>query len=70
VTIGFEAVEGGGMEEVEAVSNLRAGTAVFRVCQGAWQTEGRTYFNLSPAEAVAYYQDDFELVGRELAAKR
>ena len=31
VTIGFEAIEGGGMEEVEAVGNLRAATAVFRV---------------------------------------
>lgn len=30
VTISFEAVEGGGMEEVEAVGNLRAATAVFR----------------------------------------
>ena len=31
VTISFEAVIGGGMEDVEAVSNLRAATAVFRV---------------------------------------
>ena len=28
VTIGFEAVDGGGMEEVEAVGNLRAATAI------------------------------------------
>lgn len=67
VTIGFEAVEGGGMEEVEAVSNLRAGTAVFRVERGNWLTDGRALFNLTPAEAVDYYQDNLELVAKELA---
>lgn len=67
VTVGFEAVEGGGMEHVEAVSNLRAATAVFRVKRGAWSTDGRTLFNLNPAEAVAYYQDNLELVGEEVA---
>ena len=70
VTIGFEAVEGGGMEEVEAVSNLRAATAVFRVERGSWATDGRALFNLNPAEAVAYYQDNLELVGTELAQNR
>src|SRR5262245_55091031 len=38
VTIAFEAVEGGGMEHVEAVSNLRAATAVFHYVNGVWQT--------------------------------
>ncbi len=67
VTIGFEAVEGGGMEHVEAVGNLRAATAVFHVERGRWSTDGRALFNLNPAEAIAYYQDNLELVGRELA---
>ena len=67
VTIGFEAVEGGGMEEVEAVSNLRAATAVFRVERGNWATDGRALFNLNPVEAIAYYQDNLELVGQEFA---
>lgn len=67
VTIGFEAVEGGGMEDVEAVGNLRAATAVFRVERGSWATDGRALFNLNPAEAIAYYQDNLELVGQELA---
>jgi hypothetical protein len=67
VTIGFEAVEGGGMEEVEAVANLRAATAVFRVEGGNWATDGRALFNLNPVEAIAYYQDNLELVGQELA---
>ena len=67
VTIGFEAVEGGGMEDVEAVGNLRAATAVFRVERGNWATDGRPLFNLNPAEAIAYYQDNLELVGQEVA---
>jgi hypothetical protein len=67
VTIGFEAIEGGGMEDVEAVGNLRAATVVFRVERGSWSTDGRALFNLNPAEAIAYYQDNLELVGQELA---
>jgi hypothetical protein len=70
VTIGFEAIEGGGMEEVEAVGNLRAATAVFRVEGGNWSTDGRALFNLNPSEAIAYYQDNLELVGQELAQHR
>jgi hypothetical protein len=67
VTIGFEAIAGGGMEEVEAVSNLRAATAVFRVERGNWATDGRALFNLTPTEAVNYYQENLELVAQELA---
>ena len=69
VTISFEATLGGGMEEVEAVSNLRAATAVFRVQQGRWSTDGRAIFNLNPAEAVEYFHDNLELVGHEVAAR-
>ncbi|MEX2119333.1 MAG: hypothetical protein WD847_07050 [Pirellulales bacterium] len=67
VTIGFEAIEGGLMEGVEAVGNLRAATAVFRVERGRWQTDGRAIFNLNPTEAIAYYQDNLEIVGQEVA---
>jgi hypothetical protein len=67
VTIGFEAIEGGGMEQVEAVGNMRAATAVFRVERGNWATDGRALFNLTPSEAVAYYQDNLEFVAHELA---
>ena len=68
VTIGFEAIEGGGMEDVEAVGNLRAATAVFRVERGDWATDGRALFNLTPTEAVNYYQDNLELVGARTGA--
>ncbi|MBI2824720.1 MAG: hypothetical protein HYX69_08545 [Planctomycetia bacterium] len=67
VTIAFEAIEGGGMEDVEAVGNLRAATAVFRLDRGRWQTDGRAIFNLNPAEAIAYYQDNLVLVAQEPA---
>lgn len=65
VTISFEAVEGGPMEGVEAVGNLRAATAVFHFRALAWQTQGRAVFNLNPAEAIAFYREDFELIGQE-----
>jgi len=69
VTISFEAVLGGGMEDVEAVGNLRAATAVFRVQQGRWSTDGRAIFNLNPTEAVEYFHDNLELVGHEVASR-
>ena len=65
VTISFSAIAGGGMEHVEAVSNRRAATAVFIFRQGRWTTDGRTLFNLNPAEAVEFYHDNLELVGHE-----
>ncbi|WP_146446563.1 hypothetical protein [Botrimarina colliarenosi] len=55
VTIAFEAEAGGGMEEVEAVGNLRDATAVFHWRDGRWQTEGRTVFNLSPEQTRQRY---------------
>ena len=60
VTISFEAIPGGGMEEVEAVSNLRAATAVFRFDHGHWETEGRAIFNLSPVEAIRHFGHELE----------
>ena len=39
-----KAMRGGGMEDVEAVGNLRAATAVFRVEKGSWATDGRALF--------------------------
>ena len=62
VTISFEAVEGGGMEDVEAVSNLRAATVVFRLDGPEWRADGRALFNLNPAEAIAHFQHELETV--------
>lgn len=55
-TISFAAIEGGGMEDVEAVGNLRSATAVFMHRGQGWITEGRVIFNLEPAEALAKFQ--------------
>jgi hypothetical protein len=55
VEIGFEAIEGGGMEEVEAVGNIRAATAVFRRENDQWITDGRTVFNLSPQQTISHF---------------
>jgi len=65
VTISFEAIEGGLMEGVEAVGNLRAATAVFIYGPQGWETQGRVMFNLNPSEAIAYYISLVELVGNE-----
>jgi hypothetical protein len=55
-TVSFEAVEGGGMEDVAAVGNLRAATAVFVHRHGAWTTDGRAVFNLDPAGTLDHYR--------------
>ncbi len=62
VTISFEAIEGGGMEDVEAVGNLRAATAVFQFDGQDWRTDGRALFNLSPEQAIQRYQHEVETV--------
>ena len=60
ITISFEAIEGGGMEDVEAVGNLRAGTAVFFFDGQRWDTLGRAIFNLEPIEALRHFQHELE----------
>jgi len=63
MSIKFEAIPGGGMEEVEAVDNAKAGTAVFYYdLKHHWVTEGRAIFNLNPSEAVRRFQDTLEPV--------
>lgn len=62
VTVSFEAIEGGGMEEVEAVGNLRAGTALFSHNGRKWATQGRVVFNLEPREVLERYRESLEAV--------
>jgi hypothetical protein len=62
VTIGFEAIEGGGMEDVEAVGNLRAATAIFTWNGGNWTTSGRAVFNLEPHEVLDRYRGNLDPV--------
>jgi hypothetical protein len=64
VTIGFEAIEGGGMEDVEAVGNLRAATAVFTNNGREWTTQGRAVFNLEPREVLDKFRESLEPIDR------
>jgi len=63
VTIAFEAVEGGPMEGVEAVGNLRNATAVFVFERGHWATSGKAVFNMNPDEALRHFHNQYERVG-------
>ncbi len=53
----------------DAVGNLRSATAVFRFDGHHWETEGRAIFNLTPTEAIHFYQRDLELMGQEVARR-
>ena len=52
VNLSFEAIEGGDMEDVEAVSTIRDGCAVFHNQGGRWGTGGRVLFNMNPETAA------------------
>ncbi len=62
VSIQFEAVEGGPMEEVEAVGNRKAATVVFRLDGPDWEVDGRALFNLNPAQTIEQFQHELEEV--------
>ena len=62
VTVSFEAIEGGGMEDNPNVGNLREATAVFRLDGTRWMTDGRTLFNLNPEEAILHFHKELEFV--------
>ncbi len=52
VNISFDAIEGGDMENVAAVSLIRDACAVFHLAKEGWQTSGRALFNMNPSEAA------------------
>lgn len=62
VAISFEAIAGGPMEDVAAVGEVRAATAVFQYADENWRTDGRAIFNLNPAEALDRFQSSLETV--------
>jgi hypothetical protein len=49
----------------DAVGKMQLGTAVFRFDRDHWETDGRTILNLTPKEAVRYFQRDWKIVGHE-----
>jgi hypothetical protein len=62
VSIRFEAVEDGPMQDVPAVAQEKVASAVFHYAHGRWGTGGRVLFNLSPEQALVHYADQFEAV--------
>jgi hypothetical protein len=67
VTVAFEGIGQTTTSTTDLMSNLQAGTAVFRFDKVRWVTDGRVILNLSPSEAIRFYQSDLEIVGQELA---
>ena len=60
VSIQFEAIEGGDMEGLPAVGNLRNASAVFFYHRGRWQTLGKAVFNLNPDEALRHFATQYD----------
>jgi hypothetical protein len=57
VSIQFEAVEGGDMEDVPAVRDLKNASAVFYFDRGQWRTLGQALFNKNPNEVIRHYNN-------------
>ena len=67
VTVALEGISHLTTSATDLMSNLQAGTAVFRFDKAHWVTDGRVILNLSPDEAIRFYQNDWEMVGQEMA---
>jgi len=64
VTISFEAIEGGEMDGVAAVGNLRHASAVFFYHGGQWSTVGKAVFNMNPEETIKHFEKQYERIDR------
>ena len=62
VSIQFEPPAGGCAENGDLVSSRNAATVVFRLDGPEWEVDGRAYFNLNPAETIARYRHELEMV--------
>ena len=62
INISFEAIEGGDMEDVDAVGLLRDAVAVFHFQNGGWGTGGRALFNMNPEDALQRLEGQFKPV--------
>lgn len=69
VNLGFEAIEGGDMEDVKAVSTIRDGSAVFHFQEDSWGSAGRVVFNMAPSQAAEHLMPDAQHVFRREASK-
>jgi hypothetical protein len=62
LTISFEAIEGGDMEGLAAVGNLRNASGVFFFDGSRWTTAGKAVFNLNPDEAIRHFAGQYKRV--------
>jgi hypothetical protein len=60
VTSHFEAIEGGDMENVAAVSLPRQGCGLLHFSRGEWSASTRILFNLSPQQVILQFADQFD----------
>lgn len=67
VTIYFDGPSAPLMLEHGLGDNSCDATAVFRFDGRHWDTEGRAIFNLTPTEAIHFFERDLEMVGQEPA---
>lgn len=63
IELHFEAIEGGDMEEVAAVSTVRDACAMFHYQYGHWGTGGKALFNMNAGDAIERLQGVFTPVG-------
>lgn len=61
VNLSFEAIEGGGMEDVAAVSSIRDACAVFVWRGRSWVSGGRALFNMDPEIAAKHFEESHEV---------
>jgi hypothetical protein len=61
VNLSFEAIEGGGMEDVAAVSSIRDACAVFVWRGRSWVSGGRALFNMDPEIAAKHLEESHEV---------
>ena len=66
VTVEMDAMDGPSFLPDSVSGSLRYATAVFHFDGERWDTDGRAIFNLTPAQAIHFYQQDLEMVAQEL----
>ena len=65
LTVSVSAYEDATFDGQGPIGDLRVGTAVFRLDDTHWETDGRAILSLTPAEAIRFYQNDLEMVDQE-----
>ncbi len=61
-TVRLESEDGLTDEQGETLVAIRLATAVFRFDNGTWTSDGRTIFNMNPAETIERYGHELEVV--------